>query len=91
MGIFVPVMAVVMCVILYLSLLLMQGVKFVLGISDDFAEEEEVWQSADQLFHFAGDNADHQSTNWIRHEWPGVNAGRGSLNEQRWRNGRTAQ
>jgi leader peptidase (prepilin peptidase)/N-methyltransferase len=88
LGLFVPVMGVLMCGLLYLSLQTMQWTKRLLGIPDVVAEEETIWQSGDQLFHFAGDNADHQQTGWSRPQWPGVSAGRGSLNEQRWRSGR---
>ena len=89
LGLFVPAMGVVMCVLLFLSLLLMQGVKRLLGIPDYETEEPtDAWQSADQLFHFAGDNTDGQHTSWQRPQWPGVTAGRGSLFEHRWRDGR---
>ncbi|HUE15962.1 MAG TPA: hypothetical protein VMR25_17455, partial [Planctomycetaceae bacterium] len=62
--------------------------KRLLGIPDFDPDQAEIWQSGDQLFHFAGDNSDHQHAAWNRPEWPGVGAGRGSLFEQRWRNGR---
>jgi len=92
LGFFVPAMGLLMCALLYLSLQMMQWTKRLLGIPDFVpAEEETIWQSADQLFHFAGDNADHQRTGWRRPQWPGVSAGRGSLNEQRWRSGRPDQ
>jgi leader peptidase (prepilin peptidase)/N-methyltransferase len=88
LGLFVPAMGVVMCVLLYLSLQVMQWTKRLLGIPDFDPDQAEIWQSGDQLFHFAGDNSDHQHAAWNRPEWPGVGAGRGSLFEQRWRNGR---
>lgn len=88
LGLFVPAMGLVMCALLYLSLQTMQWTKRLLGIPDFDPEEDELWQSGDQLFHFAGDNADGQHTAWQRPQWPGVGAGRGSLNEQRWRSGR---
>jgi leader peptidase (prepilin peptidase) / N-methyltransferase len=88
LGLFVPAMGVVMCVLLFLSLQLMQWTKRLLGISDDEPEKEEGWHSGDQLFHFAGDHTDGQRTTWQRPQWPGLTAGRGSLFEHRWRNGR---
>lgn len=88
LGLFVPAMGVVMCVLLFLSLLLMQGLKRVLGIPDYEPEDEsEIWQSADQLFHFASGNNDGYRAGWHRPQWPGVTAARGSLFEQHWRNG----
>jgi hypothetical protein len=76
-------------VLLFLSLQLMQVTKRLLGIPDDEPEEPgDTWQSADQLFHYAGENVDGQHTNWQRPEWPGITAGRGSIFEHRWRNGR---
>jgi leader peptidase (prepilin peptidase) / N-methyltransferase len=87
LGLFVPVLGVVMCVLLFLSLQVMQWSKRLLGIPDDVEEETEIWQSGDQLFHFAGLNTDHQRTPWQRAQWPGVGASRGSLFEQRWRDG----
>jgi hypothetical protein len=71
-----------------LSLQVMQWTKRLLGIPDFDPDEAEIWQSGDQLFHFAGDNTDRQHASWTRPQWPGVGAARGSLFEQRWRNGR---
>ena len=89
LGLFVPAMGIVMCVLLFLSLQLMQVTKRLLGIPDyDPEEPVDTWQSADQLFHYAGENVDGQHPNWHRPEWPGVTAGRGSIFEHRWRNGR---
>jgi leader peptidase (prepilin peptidase)/N-methyltransferase len=89
LGLFVPVVGVVMCVLLFLSLQLMQWTKQLLGIPDFEPEPaNEMWQSADQLFHYSGDNADGKQTAWQRPQWPGLTAGRGSLFEHRWRNGR---
>jgi leader peptidase (prepilin peptidase) / N-methyltransferase len=89
LGLFVPAMGVVMCVLLFLSLQTMQWTKRLLGIPDyePEADAADIWQSADQLFHFSGDNADHQRTPWHRTQWPGVGASRGALFEQRWRDG----
>ena len=89
LGIFVPAMGLVMCVMLYLSLTVMQWTKRLLGFPDFEPEDKALWQSADQLFHFAGDNATGNGhADWRRPQWPGVGAARGSLFEQRWRQGR---
>jgi leader peptidase (prepilin peptidase) / N-methyltransferase len=86
LGLFVPAMAVLMCVLLYFTLQFSQLIKRLLGIPDELPEEElDVWGSADQLFHFSGGIG--QADGWKRTQWPGVGAGRGSLVEQRWRNG----
>jgi leader peptidase (prepilin peptidase) / N-methyltransferase len=86
LGLFVPVIAILMCALLFLTLQITQWSKRLLGIPDDLPEEEfDVWNSADQLFHYSGGVG--QSDGWKRTQWPGVGAGRGSLAEQRWRNG----
>ena len=86
LGLFVPVVAILMCVLLFFALLMTQGIKRLLGIPDYLPEEEfDIWEPGDQLFHFASGAG--QSDGWKRTQWPGVGAGRGSLFEQRWRNG----
>jgi len=87
LGLFVPVMGVFMCFVLFASLQMMQWTKRLLGIPDFLPDEGIVWQSADQLFHYAGENTDHMPNGWKRSQWPGVGAGRGSLFEARWRSG----
>ncbi len=86
LGLFVPALAVVMCALLVLTLFITQWSKRLLGIPDYVPDEEwDIWESGDQLFHFSGGIG--QSDGWKRTQWPGVGAGRGSLFEQRWRNG----
>ncbi len=86
LGVFVPVMATLMCVLLFFTLLVMQWTKQLLGIPEPPPEEQlHVWEPADQLFHYSGGIG--QADGWKRTQWPGVGAGRGSLFEQRWRNG----
>jgi leader peptidase (prepilin peptidase)/N-methyltransferase len=90
LGLFVPVMAILMCALLFMTLQLTQLSKRLLGIPDYPAEEElDVWDSADQLFHYSGGVG--RSDGWKRAQWPGVGAGRGSLVEQRWRNGNSSK
>lgn len=88
LGVFVPAMGVVMCALLFLTLQMLRWTKRLLGIRDDEPEEDATFQSADQLFHFAGDNAGDRPPGWHRPQWPGLTAARGSLFEHRWRNGR---
>jgi leader peptidase (prepilin peptidase) / N-methyltransferase len=87
LGLFVPAMGLVMCVMLFFTLQVTQWSKRLLGIEDEPLEEEDVWEPGDQLFHFSGSNVDGQRDGWQRTQWPGVGAGRGSLFEDRWRNG----
>ena len=81
------IFAVVMLVMLVVSLLLIQGLKWLVGI-DPWPEEELIWRSADQLHHYAGETVDPEHSSWKRPSWPGTQAGRGQINEHRWRNGR---
>jgi hypothetical protein len=86
LGLFVPAMAIVMCALLVLTLFITQWTKRLLGIPEYVPDEEwDIWESGDQLFHFSGGSG--PSDGWKRTQWPGVGAGRGSLFEQRWRNG----
>jgi leader peptidase (prepilin peptidase)/N-methyltransferase len=87
LGLFVPAMGLVMCAMLFLTLQVTQWSKRLLGIVDEPMDEEDVWEPGDQLFHFSGSNGDGQRDGWNRSQWPGVGAGRGSLFEDRWRNG----
>jgi leader peptidase (prepilin peptidase) / N-methyltransferase len=87
LGPVLPVMGVLMCALLLLTLLAMQGVKRLLGIPEYIPpEEEEIWQPADQLFHFANNDGDQDQAAWRAPQWPGIVAARGSLYELRWRN-----
>jgi leader peptidase (prepilin peptidase)/N-methyltransferase len=86
-GLFVPAMGLVMCVMLFLTLQVTQWSKRLLGIVDEPIDEDDVWEPGDQLFHFLGTQGEGQRDGWKRTQWPGVGAGRGSLFEDRWRNG----
>jgi leader peptidase (prepilin peptidase)/N-methyltransferase len=90
LGILVPAVGILMCVLLFFTLLLTQWTKRLLGISDPLPEEDfDIWEPGDQLFHYSGGVG--QSDGWKRTQWPGVGAGRGSLFEQRWRNGSSSK
>ncbi len=80
------VFALMMLLTLALSLFLIQGLKWLVGI-DPWPEEELTWRSADQLHHFSGETLYPNYGSWPRASWPGTDSGRGQLNEQRWRNG----
>lgn len=80
-------MTLVMIVLLPILLILMQGVKWVLGIPLYPPEPVGVWTAADQNMHLAGENADRHQGNWPpSHDWEGNAAGRGTWGEEQWRN-----
>ena len=88
LGLFVPAMGVVMCVLLFLSLQTMQWTKRLLGIPDYEPEDDgpnlAIGRPALPLLR----RQRRPSTDPLaRTQWPGVGACRGSLFEQRWRDG----
>lgn len=89
LGPFLPLLMFLMAALLYVTLQMVQMGKRLLGIPL-YPEEEwqERWTSADQLFHFSGENVDLQQGNWQRNVWPGTISSRGQLGEQRWRQGK---
>jgi leader peptidase (prepilin peptidase)/N-methyltransferase len=89
LGPFVPAIAVLMCAMLFLTLQVTQVSKRLFGIAEPPPEDDYEWLSADQLFHFSGENAQPDRNGWSRPQWPGVTAGRGALFEQRWRGGKS--
>jgi leader peptidase (prepilin peptidase)/N-methyltransferase len=84
LGPFVPALGIVMTLVLFITLHITQLIKRLLGIADDFSDEEDEWESADQLFHFTSHRRNDGHA-WKASEWPGIRAARGSLFEQRWR------
>lgn len=87
-GLWVPVVLLAMGLLLALLLLLIQVVKWLLGIPLDWDEPDGTWTSADQLSHFAGEWVDPQQGQWRRPDtWPGIAAARGQIHEDRWRRG----
>jgi leader peptidase (prepilin peptidase)/N-methyltransferase len=88
-GVFVPVMAVVGTCLMAFLFYFMQVVKRVLGIPlyEERVWYEEVWTSADQLEYQYSENHDRQQGRWRVNcrEWPGIDAGQGTLQANRWR------
>jgi leader peptidase (prepilin peptidase)/N-methyltransferase len=81
----IPVLACLMAVLLVAALVMVQGVKRLLGIplyEPDWIEE---WTSADQLHHYDGENTDRQQGQWRTNQWPGTVSGRGTIHYERWR------
>lgn len=80
---------VLMAVLLYLSLMMVQGVKWLLGIPLYPPEDEEFaeWTSADQLTFFASYDRQSGQGSLQRDHWPGAAAGCGLRQQHTWRNG----
>jgi leader peptidase (prepilin peptidase)/N-methyltransferase len=83
---FVVLMA-MMSVLFVLALLLVQGVKRMIGLQDPGEEVQVGWTAADQSQYQSGERADPDFGQWRRVEWPGIKAGRGLLHTDRWRRG----
>lgn len=88
LGIGIFFVAVVMCVALFASLLMLQGVKRILGIPLYYTEEYAEWTSADTLHHYAGERIDEQQGQWRRDVWEGTLSSRGLRQQEVWRRGR---
>jgi leader peptidase (prepilin peptidase)/N-methyltransferase len=79
---------VLMAALLFLSLLAVQGVKWLLGIPLYPPEEFAEWTSADQLTFFAPYERQDRDGALRRNEWPGIASGSGQRYVQLWRSGR---
>ncbi|MBD3675277.1 MAG: prepilin peptidase [Planctomycetaceae bacterium] len=86
-GLLVPVMAVIGTILLAACLSLIQAIKRLLGIEDDEDWWYEEWTSADQLGYLYSENHDRRQGRWreTTNDWPGIDAGQGTLHEKRWR------
>ncbi len=83
-------------VALIVSLFLVQGFKWLVGIPlyDDEQLGNEEWTSADQLTHYAGEDDDLYQGRWRpddRATWPGELAGRGQRPTEQWRRNSTGR
>lgn len=88
LGAIVPLVLIAMPVVLAGSLLLLQFAKHLLGIPLNPPEFTSEWRSADQLMYLNGENIDDQQGRWKSNDqWPGQEAGRGTVHETRWRHG----
>ncbi|MCA9090859.1 MAG: prepilin peptidase, partial [Planctomycetaceae bacterium] len=89
LGVILIPMFVCMVVLFILSLLMVQGAKWMLGLSLDLEPEfEGEFGPADQTSFFAGEFVNRWSGRWKMQDWEGNSAGRGQVHEERWRNGR---
>lgn len=85
LGPLLPVVAVLLVVLLITSLLIVQGLKWSLGIPLFPEPEFGEWTSADQLQFFSGYDR-HEHTMPLRSAtWPGEQTGRGSAGYNAWR------
>ncbi len=90
LGPLIAVQAVIMFVLLVASLLLVRGVKRLLGFKDHDEDDDngdDEWRSGDQLAFYA--NKDHEagSGELKPPKWPGSAAGQGRQFVDRWRHG----
>lgn len=84
LGPFVPVLAAFLGLSLVVVLWVVQGLKWLAGIPLYEDEVTGEWTSADQLTFFASHQATTAKSGHPRTEWPGVAAGQGTLQRQRW-------
>jgi leader peptidase (prepilin peptidase)/N-methyltransferase len=88
LGPLIVVQALVMLILLALSLLMVRGIKRMLGFPDyDEQMLIEEWTSGDQLAFYA--NKDYECGGGDRKSsaWPGTSTGRGCHHAEQWRNG----
>jgi len=88
LGIYLPVVSLVMLSSLVVLLLGMRLVQKLLGIEPPPEQEWiEEWTAGDQNAYLAGEVTDQDQGQWRREQWPGIESGRGSLHRRRWRGG----
>lgn len=87
MGPLVVVAALLMTILLAAILILLQGVKRLLGMELYPTEPEAVWTAADQHHYLAGERNDLLQGQWPERVWPGILSGRGQWHWHVWRRG----
>jgi len=85
LGPFLGLYFILMVVLLFVSLMIVQGVKWMLGIPLYPTDELEAWTSADQLTFFASYDRQAGRGALQRQEWPGSAAGQGRSQLNQWR------
>lgn len=83
LGLLLIPLAAIMTVMMFVSLVLVQGVKRLLGISDPVEDAGE-WTSADQLAFYANRTAQSPDHPLRTTAWPGMQSGRGNLFTNHW-------
>lgn len=84
MGPLLILLAGLMTLVLAGTLLLLQGLKWLMGIPV-WDQSEYNWRAADQLLYQMGEARDPQQGNWRRARWSGIPAGQGQIHELHWR------
>lgn len=87
LGVLLILFAALMTLLFVGTLLLVQGVKRLLGWDDWPDNLVTEWTAADQAQYSAGERVDRHAGRWRKCDWPGEAASRGSLFEERWRRG----
>jgi leader peptidase (prepilin peptidase) / N-methyltransferase len=80
-------MAATMTLLFAASLMLVQGVKRLLGIQQPMEESAAYWRPADQTWFFGGERVNRHTGRWKTRDWDGCAAAHGTIHEERWRNG----
>jgi len=76
----------VMSVLFPITMRLFRIVLEALGFAK-YDENYGEWTSADQLFHYSGENVDADAGQWKEPNWPGRDSSRGRTQYDTWRNG----
>lgn len=85
-GPFLILIFVLMAAIFFPLLVVIRGIKRMLGFPDKYEDEyEEVWTSGDQLQFYANKEERQFRAPMERTDWPGVSSGRGTAFSDRWR------
>jgi leader peptidase (prepilin peptidase)/N-methyltransferase len=85
LGVLLFPVALIMGVMFALSLLMVQGTKWVLGIKTPDSGVAAQWRSGDQTWFFKGEHVDRHTCRWKTDDWEGCAAAHGSVHEERWR------
>ncbi|MCA9113307.1 MAG: hypothetical protein KDA52_25385, partial [Planctomycetaceae bacterium] len=84
-GVLIVPIAVMMAVGMFSLLVLIQGIKWVLGYELVPSESAGEWSGADQNQFQDGEKNDLQWGQWRGPQWPGILSGRGQIHTNRWR------
>ncbi len=87
MGVLLIPLVIVMGVTFAMSLLIIQLLKRLLGISAGGDDVTVLWRPADQTWFFKGEHVNRHTCRWKTNDWDGLPAAHGTIHEERWRNG----
>ena len=86
LGIVLLPLMLLMTLVLAMSLSLVYVIKRMLGLLP-VEGALGVWRAADQNCFFAGEKVQRYTCEWHKRDWEGCASGRGTVHEERWRNG----